>query len=39
MDSIRFARAEVMRKRITKNRDIWSGIPLSENLNIDDEDE
>jgi hypothetical protein len=31
-DSIRFARAEVMRKRMLKNRDIWSGMPLPDEL-------
>lgn len=38
-DSIRFARAEVMRKRILKNRDIWSGLPLSENLTDGEDNE
>ena len=34
-DSIRLARAEVMRKRMIKNRDIWSGLPLSDDLIIE----
>ena len=38
LDSIRFARAEVMRKRMMKNRDIWSGIPVDATLLEDEVD-
>jgi hypothetical protein len=29
-ESLRFTRAEMMRKRISQNRDLWTGLPLSE---------
>jgi hypothetical protein len=30
MDSIRMARAEFMRRRFARNKDIWTGMPIKE---------
>ena len=35
MESLRVNRAEIMRKRIAQNRDLWTGLPLSEALLIE----
>lgn len=31
-ENLRLARAKIMRERILKNRDIWTGLPLKENF-------
>lgn len=34
-ESVRLTRAELMRQRMTKNRDIWTGLQLDENISED----
>jgi hypothetical protein len=34
-ESLRLNRAEMMRKRISQNRDLWTGLPLPEEILIE----
>ena len=34
-ESLRLTRADIMRKRIAQNRDLWTGLPLSEELLVE----
>ena len=34
-ESLRLTRADIMRKRISQNRDLWTGLPLSDELLVE----
>ena len=34
-ESLRLTRADIMRRRIAQNRDLWTGLPLSEELLVE----
>lgn len=36
IESLRVNRAEIMRKRILLNRDLWTGLPLTEDIEIEE---